>query len=120
MNTAQKVKCGTYVTDRRTGQVLRLTEYGRGTDVMVKPAYKSDGYWTSMADLELAKDPHAWGWKQVVFALIALAIGVFTGFNVGHDLVAHGFSAGDAVWYSLPSGVLATWLVGILTGISRA
>lgn len=119
MNTLVKPKRGTFATDRRTGQVVKIAEHGRGGDVMVKTAYKTDGYWTSVADLERAEDPHAWSWKQLVFLLIALAAGVFTGINVGHDFAAHGYTGAEAFWYALPSGFLATWLVSLWTNLFR-
>lgn len=122
MSTALRstgLKRGAFMTDTRTGQVVKVAEIG-GRDVMVKTAYKTDGIWVDPAHLKPAQDPHAWTWKSLLWLLVALAAGVFTGFNVSHDFAAHGFTTAEAVWYALPSGFLSVWLVAAVSGIFRS
>lgn len=66
---------GALARDTRTGQVVRVHEEGRGrSDWMVRPVYKSDGYWTRSEHLEPARDPHAWTPASVWGSLAFLAL----------------------------------------------
>lgn len=106
MSTSTKIKRGGFVKDTRTGQVVRVAETG-GRDLLVKPAYKTDGYWVSASDLEAASDPHAWGWKQLLLQLLVLAGVVFLGHQIFADLRAHGFAFWEALIYtSSPTAVM--------------
>lgn len=113
------LKRGAFMQDTRTGQIVKVAEIG-GRDVMVKTAYKTDGIWVDPAHLVPVADPHVWGFKQLVWMLVALAAGVFTGYSLTQDFTAHGFATGEAVWYSVPGGFLSVWLVSYVSGLFRA
>lgn len=118
-STVTRTKRGSFAKDTRTGQVVKVAEIG-GRDVMVKTAYKTDGIWVDPAHLVPAQDPHAWTWKSLLWLLVALAAGVFTGYSLTQDFTAHGFATGEAVWYSVPGGFLSVWLVSYVSGLFRA
>jgi len=73
----QKIKRGGFVRDRRTGAVVKVAESG-GRDILVRPAYRSDGYWAPPESLEPVQDPHMWGWWHfaALFAVVAAGIGM--------------------------------------------
>lgn len=76
LNANPRPKRGGFAKDRRTGQTVRVKETG-GTDVLVRPAYKSDGFWVPKADLVPAQDPHRWtGMHLLGFLLVLLVQGV--------------------------------------------
>lgn len=110
-----EIKRGGFARDRRTGAVVKVAEKG-GRDWMVKPAYKTDGYWTAPENLVPARDPHEWTGRRWVGFLFGLAAGAVVAWHMYNDLTGHGFGSADAVSYSAPSGVLAMWLARVLSG----
>lgn len=110
-------KRGSYVRDPRTNQVLIVKEHGRGDDIMVRPAYKSDGFWVGRGDVVPAADPHRWGRAHVLVALLSLAFAGWRGWSVYDTLTGHGVDASTAVF----AGALPTTLVMLifLTAFTR-
>jgi hypothetical protein len=113
------IKRGGFAKDTRTGAIVKVTEKG-GRDWMVKPAYKSDGYWTAPENLVPAKDPHEPGAGWLFAFLFSVVAGAATAFSVYNDMTGHGFGSADSVAYSVPSGAVAMWLVRVLTQNVRA
>lgn len=69
-------KRGGYARDRRTGTYVKISETGPGprSDWLVRPVYKSDGYWVAATDLEPARDPHAWTGAAAVWRLALVLV----------------------------------------------
>lgn len=76
LNANPGPKRGGFAKDRRTGQIVRVKEIG-GTDALVHPAYKSDGFWVQKTDLVPVPDPHEWKPRHL---LVLLALLAFTAF----------------------------------------
>lgn len=114
LSQSRALKRGGFARDRRTGAVVKVAEQG-GRDWMVKPAYKTDGYWAAPADLVPVRDPHEWGWKQAVALLFALLAGAWVAYGHYADLTDHGFSGGDAFFSSVPGGIIAVWIVRVIS-----
>lgn len=109
-----------FAKDRRTGMIYRITEIG-GRDMMVKPAYKSDGIWVAPEHLQAVADPHIWGLKQQLAALGVLAIAAWVTYGVFDRLTGHGLSGSDAFWSgAFPSGATVAYLFGNLFGVVRS
>lgn len=88
-----------FATDRRTGQIVKVTEESPGGENwMVRTVYKTDGYWVRSADLEPAKDPHPWDRSRGILALVVLAVAVFSGYSTASEISALGGS-----WVSVVS-----------------
>lgn len=114
------LKRGGFAQDRRTGMVVKITEVG-GRDMLVKPAYKSDGVWVAPENLRAVADPHIWGVKQFLLALLVLAIAAWTSYGVFDDLTRQGVSGYAAFWQgSLPTGTVLVSLIGNLLGLNRS
>lgn len=76
LNANPGPKRGGFAKDQRTGQIVRVKEMS-GTDALVRPAYKSDGFWVPKADLRPVRDPHEWtGLHLLGFLLVLLAQGL--------------------------------------------
>lgn len=109
--TQPTLKRGGFARDRRTGMVYKIAEIG-GRDLMVKPAYKSDGVWVAPEHLTAAKDPHDWTGKHLLLALLALAVSAWIAYGNFQDLTGHGLGASDAIWEgAFPSGTFV--LIGL-------
>lgn len=109
-----------FAKDRRTGMIYRITEIG-GRDMMVKPAYKSDGVWVAPEHLQAVANPHTTSLKQVLAALGVLAVAAWVAYGVFDKLTGHGLSASDALWSgAFPSGATVAYLFGNLFGITRS
>lgn len=114
------LKRGGFAKDRRTGMVYRITEIG-GRDMLVKPAYKSDGVWVAPEHLQAVTDPHVRNLKQVLSALGVLAIAAWVAYGVFDRLTGHGLSGSDALWSgAFPSGMVMVYLLGNLFGVVRS
>lgn len=114
------LKRGGFAKDQRTGQVVKVAEVG-GRDYMVRPAYKSDGYWVAPEHLVPARDPHTWGVRHLLTALVVLAVAAWFAYGVFNDLTGHGISADHAFWQgALPTGVVLTVCLGNLFGLNRS
>lgn len=97
-------KRGGFAKDTRTGQAVRVTEESPGGEQwMVRPLYKTDGYWVARTHLEPGRDPHAWTYPNWVLALLLFAISGVTG-----GLIMNQIS-------SLGGGLLLTMSVGLCT-----
>lgn len=111
---------GGFAKDVRTGQVVVLKEHGRGNDVMVRPAYKSDGYWLDRADLVPAKDPHAWTPRQGLAFTLVLFAAALPAYGIYSDLTSHGVGALTAIADgAVPAGLLILGWVAKWTGLAR-
>lgn len=68
-------KRGGAARDRRTGSYVRVAEEGMGGGTwMVRPVYKSDGYWVETKDLDHAADPHDWKAREGWLILLVLVV----------------------------------------------
>lgn len=111
---------GSYAKDLRTGQIVVVKEHGRGDDIMVRPAYKSDGFWLGRTDLVPAADPHVWGPRQGWAFLLLLFAAALPAFGVYSNLTDHGVSAAVAILDgAVPMGLLILGWLGRWTGLSR-
>jgi hypothetical protein len=79
------VKRGGFAMDSRTGQVVKVAEKGGG-NCMVRPAYKSDAYWTDESNLVQVPDPHAWKGGELVLLLFVLVACGLVGWAGWHAL----------------------------------
>lgn len=113
------IERGGFAKDKRTGTVVKVAEKG-GRDWMVKPAYKSDGYWTAPDNLVWATDPHPANAKWLIKFLLAMLAGAWIAYSGFNDMTGHGFSGAEAFAYTVPGGVVALWLVNVLTGNHRS
>lgn len=100
------IKRGGFARDGRTGQVVKVVEYGRGRDCRVAVAYKSDGYWCGWEDLSPATDPHAWGGKQGFLFLLTLVLAGLAAYFAFDTMTAHGLAWNMALVYAVPSGLV--------------
>lgn len=111
---------GAFARVRSTGQVVKVAEQGRGDDWMVRPAYRSDGFWIGSADLDPSRDPHAWTPGRLMALLAVSAVAVLLGVAAGHRMVTHGVPWGDAVVQAgVPSGALSWYVLMSLAGLNR-
>jgi hypothetical protein len=114
------IKRGGFAKDRRTGMVYQITEIG-GRDMMVRPAYKSDGIWVAPEHLQAVQDPHTWTVRHLLLALLALAFSAWIAYGNFQDLTDHGLGASDAVWESaFPSGAFVLLCLSHLLGLVRS
>jgi hypothetical protein len=118
MSTSTRIKRGGFAGDLRTGQVVKVIEMG-GQEAMVRPAYKSDGYWVDKNQLAPVEDPHAWTGKTFFLFLVALAMAVGSSYGQWTDLHRHGISGWDATVYTLPGGLLVFALLTLWFKVSR-
>lgn len=107
-----KLRRGGFARDERTGQVVKVREIG-GTDVLVRPAYRSDALWVPKADLHPVRDPHEWGGMELIkVLLLAVVLGLFVS---GSYAALDGVEAypravfGGVVPGALGLSVLARW-----------
>lgn len=116
LNTGRTaLKRGGFARDKRTGQVVKITEQG-GRDWMVKAAYKSDGYWVGPENLESTRDPHLWtGWHLVRF-LAALGLALYCAYGMWTSLDGDPASVFSA---SFCTGSFALVAAAKLFGVSR-
>lgn len=105
MSTPTTVKRGGFARDIRTGAVVKVAEVG-GRDLMVRPAYKSDGYWTAPANLEPATDPHPVTGRRFVALLLLMGVVCALSSGITRDLLGHGFGIWEALAYTAP----ASWI----------
>lgn len=109
-----------FAQDRRTGMVYKIAEIG-GRDMLVKPAYKSDGTWVAPEHLQAVADPHTPGVRQRLAALGVLAVAAWVAYGVFDNLTGHGLSGSDAFWSgAFPSGATVAYLFGNLFGVVRS
>lgn len=114
------LKRGGFARDRRTGMVYKVAEVG-GRDMLVKPAYKSDGVWVAPEHLQAVGDPHIWGLKQILVAFGVLALAAWVAYGVFDKLTGHGLSGSDAFWAgAFPSGTVVAMLFSSLFGLVRS
>lgn len=114
------LKRGGYARDRRIGTYVRIAEQGMdGASWMVRPAYRSDGYWAATADLEPSADPHAWTGREMVKFVVCVAVSMLCAWGVATRMAHAGLEAGEAISYS--TGVAYTVGAGmaLLTGLRR-
>jgi hypothetical protein len=116
-STRTVLKRGDYAKDTRTGQVVIVKEHGRGGDVMVRPAYKSDGYWLGRTDLVPAKDPHAWTGKHLFVLLLLVLAASGLGWHATYELTRSGAS----LWTAITDGGVPTGLLALIffLGVTR-
>jgi len=118
VNTRTQIKRGAFAKDTRTGQVVKVAEAG-GRDVMVRPAYKSDGYWVSREQLDPAQDPHEWTWKTLFLFLVSLAMAAGSSYGMWTDMHRHGVPGTDAFVYTAPSGLLLVAVLNLWFKVTR-
>ncbi len=111
---------GTFARDIRTQQIVRVAEHGRGSDVMVRTAYKADGYWMDAEHLRPVRDPHAWSARHLVLFAVCLLLGAASAYGQYDSLTGHGIDVSTAILYVTPVGLMVTSLVGVLTGIFKS
>jgi hypothetical protein len=112
------VRRGGFARDKRTGAVVKVAEKG-GRDWMVRPAYKSDGYWTGPENLTPVPDPHALvGWTLVRFFVVLAVAGAFA-FRAYSDMTHQGLDTGSALGYTFPFGAFTMVLFNYLLRVSR-
>lgn len=108
-----------FARDKRTDMVVKIAEVG-GRDLMVKPAYKSDGVWVAPEHLVPVDDPHAWTGKQVFWALVALGISAWVAYKTFSEVTAQGLGTSDAlVSCALPTGAMTLLLLHVLFRLNR-
>lgn len=114
------IKRGGFAKDRRTGMVYKIAEIG-GRDMMVRPAYKSDGVWVAPEHLQAVQDPHIWGARQLLIALGIVAFAAWTAYSTFQNLTGQGVGGQDAFWSgALPTGTLLMFVFGNLFGLNRS
>lgn len=113
-----RLKRGGYARDARTGQIVRIKEWG-GTDALVAPAYKSDGQWVNRSQLTPVRDPHEWTSKTWLKFLVVLIIATLTAYGPFHAFRSHGISLADSLVYAFPAWLLLLGLGGRWTGVTR-
>ncbi len=94
-------KRGGHAVDKRTGAWVKVAEEGLDDTFMVKPVYKSEGYWVRRADLTTGRDPHAWTGRHLLGMLAVLVIAVVVGWSTYRDLMDHGVGTGQVIGYVL-------------------
>jgi len=110
-----------FVRHNLTGQVFKVHEHGRGSDYLVKTAYKSDGVWVGRAEVTPCKDPHEWTGWHLLGVLIVLVLSGWTSWQTWSDLTAHGLSGWDAFWEGAgPIGAVSLILWLNISGLSRS
>lgn len=108
-------KRGGHAVDKRTGAWVKVAEEGLDDTFMVRPVYKSDGYWVRRADLTTGRDPHAWTGRHLLGVLVVLAVTGVLAWSVSNSLTDHGFTPWEALLHTLPDVacaliVLPRWL----------
>lgn len=118
MDTDLGLKRGSFVKDRRTGAVVKVSEIG-GRDVLVRPAYKSDGYWVGPEHLDRAKDPHELTGRR--FAALMFAVGAVCALSSGitRDLLSHDFKMWEALAYTAPAAWVQLMIISVWAKIVR-
>lgn len=113
-------KRGGFARDTRTGQYVRVTEEGMdGESWRVRPVYKSDGYWADRKHLDPARDPHAWGGRELFKFLIVLTATVWIGGSAGYSMRSAGMSWYDAIIYGGAVGLFTGSCLLGATGLKR-
>ena len=112
------IKRGGFARDTRTNAIVKVTEKG-GRDWMVKPAYKTDGYWVGPEHLRAAQDPHIWTGSSFVKAFVCLAASLFSVWGPWRDFRSHGFGAVDSTVYAVPLFLVAWVVTSTIAGIRR-
>lgn len=119
LSNSNTIKRGGFAKDRRTGAVVKVAEKG-GRDWMVRPAYKSDGYWTAPENLVPIGDPHAWTGRQAFWTLVALLVSSGVAYRIFSEVTAQGLGTSDAIaCCAFPTGVIALVLLMRLFGLTR-
>jgi hypothetical protein len=114
------LKRGGYARDVRTGMAVKIAEVG-GRDLMVKPAYKSDGVWVDPAHLRPIGDPHAWTGRQLFWLLVALLVAAGVAYRIFNEVTAQGLGTSDAIaCCAVPTGAIALVLLTNLFGLNRS
>ena len=113
-------KRGGHAVDKRTGAWVRVAEEGMGGDTfMVRPVYKSDGYWVRRTDLTTGRDPHIWTGRHLVGLLVVLAVTGVLAWGMYGDLADHGFAPWEALLHTLPSVACALVVLPRWLGLTR-
>lgn len=113
------IKRGGFAKDRRTGMVYKIAEIG-GRDMMVRPAYKSDGVWVAPEHLQAVQDPHVWGTRQLLLTLVVLVVSGWTAYSVFQDLTGQGAGTWSAFQNgALPTGAIMMVLLSSALGLHK-
>jgi hypothetical protein len=120
LNTDQTpIKRGGFAKDRRTGAVVKVAEKG-GRDWMVKPAYKSDGYWTAPENLVPVKNPYTWTGGHFVRFVLVILIASAMAYGAWSKMTGHGVGGEDAFWNAaLPTGLVGFFAFNYLFNLTR-
>lgn len=113
-------KRGGFARDTRTGQYVRVTEEGMGGESwMVQTVYKSDGYWVDQKHLDPARDPHAWGGRELFKLLVVLAVTAWVGGSAGYAMRSAGMDWQGVIIYATAVGLFTGSCLLGATGLRR-
>jgi hypothetical protein len=115
----QSIRRGGFAQDKRTGQYVRVAEDGREAGWMVRPVYKSDGYWVQAEDLEPASDPHPWSRRDLVKLLLIVVAMLWTGSGAVYTVHHAGLDWVHALAYGVSSGLVTGSVLSLLSGLYR-
>lgn len=117
LSNGSTIKRGGFVRDTRTDMIVKVTEIG-GRDVMVKPAYKSDGIWVDPSSLRPVADPHPWSWSHTLRTLVVVGLTVWLSWGMYDNLSAHHVS--NALGYTFGNGIFLLLAGQQIFGLARS
>lgn len=113
------LKRGSWARDRRTGQIVKVAETRMGDDYLVRPGYRSDGFWVPWVYLDPAPDPHAWTRRDRLKAAGVCLLSLWAAASVVWDVLRGDVGPVSAVVYGCCAAHVVGTVLAEWTGLKR-